>query len=325
MKRIDSDIKNGQFRPIYLLFGVETYLIRQYRDKLLCALVQEGDTMNFSRFEGADIDPREIIDLAGTLPFFAERRVILIEGSGLFKKSSAELAEYLAAVPESTCILFVEQEVDRKTKMFKETGRVGLAVEFARQTDEILLRWIEGRLKKNGKTMTRDAYAQFIRKTGNDMENIDRELEKLLCYTLERECVEAEDVAAITTEKTENKIFDMVDAVAAHQQKKALELYYDLLSLKEPPMRIMYLISAHFQQLIVVKSMTNHGFGSRDIASKAGCPDWAVRKYQSQSRLFSMELLKAAIEDGASFEEAAKSGKMQEQLAVELFLLKYSV
>lgn len=317
-------MKNGRFRPVYLLFGAETYLIRQYRNKLLGALVQEGDTMNFSRFEGTDIDPRELIDLSETLPFFAERRVILVEDSGLFKKASAELAEYLAAVPETTCMLFVEQEVDRKTKMYKEAGRVGLAVEFARQTDEILARWIGGRLKANGKTMTGDAYAQFIRKTGNDMENIDRELEKLLCYTLERESIGAEDVEAVTTEKTENRIFDMVDAVAAHQQKRALELYYDLIALREPPMRIMYLLSSHFQKLIVVKSMTNQGFGGRDIASKAGCPDWAVRKYQSQSRQFSMELLKTAIEDGAVFEEAAKSGKMQEQLAVELFLLKYS-
>lgn len=317
-------MKNGRFRPVYLLFGVETYLIRQYRNKLLGALVQEGDRMNFSRFEGADIDPRELIDLSETLPFFAERRVILVEDSGLFKKASPELAEYLAAVPETTCMLFVEQEVDRKTKMYKEAGRVGLVVEFARQTDEILARWIGGRLTANGKTMTGDAYAQFIRKTGNDMENIDRELEKLLCYAMEKDCIGAEDVEAITTEKTESRIFDMVDAVAAHQQKRALELYYDLLALREPPMRIMYLISSHFQKLIIVKSMTNQGFGGRDIASKAGCPDWAVRKYQSQSRQFSMELLKQAIEDGASFEEAAKSGKMQEQLAVELFLLKYS-
>ncbi len=55
-------------------------------------------------------------------------------------------------------------------------------------------------------------------------------------------------------------------------KKRALELYYDLLALKEPAMRIMYLISRQFNILMNVKAMTNKGFGNKDIASKAGCP-----------------------------------------------------
>ncbi|MCM1106416.1 MAG: DNA polymerase III subunit delta [Blautia sp.] len=324
MKTIDNDIKAGQLKRMYLLFGEETYLIRQYRDKLVHALVPEDDTMNFSRFEGSDINQKEIIDLAETLPFFAERRVILLEDSGLFKRGAEELADYMASVPESTVFLFVEQEADRKTKMYKEVKRLGSAVEFPRQTDEILARWIEGRIRKNGKNITREAYALFIEKTGSDMENIDRELEKLICYTLEKDAIEASDVMAVTTGRTENKIFEMVDAVAAHQQKKALDLYYDLLSLKEPAMRILYLISHQLQRLLVVKAMTNQGFSNRDIAAKAGCPEWAVRKYQSQCRAFSVEQLKRAVRDGVSYEESVKTGHMQDQLAVELFLVNVS-
>lgn len=70
------------------------------------------------------------------------------------------------------------------------------------------------------KNITRDAYALFIRKTGDDMENIDKELEKLLCYTLEKDYIDISDVEAITTEQTENKIFDMIDAVALAPAEK---------------------------------------------------------------------------------------------------------
>jgi DNA polymerase-3 subunit delta len=324
MKTIDQDIKTGQFKQIYLLYGPEEYLVRQYRDKLKKALVPEGDSMNFSAFSGSDIDQQEIIDLADTLPFFAEHRLILIEDSGLFKRSAEELAKYLPTVPESTVFVFVEKEVDKKTKMFKETKKVGSVVEFARQTDATLARWIEGRIKKNGKEITRNAYSLFIKKTGNDMENIDKELEKLLCYTLDKDYIDEEDVEAITTEQIENKIFDMIDAVAAHQQKKALDLYYDLLALREAPMRILYLLSNQFQRIMVVKAMTNQGFANRDIASRAGCPEWAVRKYQAQSRAFSMVQLKQAIRDGVEYETAVKTGHMNDQLAVELFISDYS-
>lgn len=324
MKTIDQDIKEGKIKHIYLLYGEEQYLIRQYRDKLKRAIVAEDDTMNFSAFSGADINQKEIIDLSETLPFFAERRLILIEDSGLFKKSAEELADYLADIPDTTYFLFVEKEVDRKTKMFKEVKKLGAPVEFPRQTDAVLSRWIESRLKKSGKQITRDAYALFLRKTGNGMENIDRELEKLLCYTLDKDHIDVADVEAITTEQTENKVFDMVDCVTRHRQKEALELYYDLLALKEPPMRILYLITNQFQRMMIVKSMTAQGFGGRDIAGKAGCPEWAVRKYQAQCRGYSMDQLKQAVKDGVAYETAVKTGHMNDQMAVELFLVEYS-
>ena len=287
MKTIDNDIKTGQFKQIYLLYGEEQYLIRQYRDKLKHALAADDDTMNFSAFSGSDINQKEIIDLAETLPF-------------------------------------AEKEIDNKTKMYKQVKKNGSIVEFPRQNETTLSRWIEGRIRKNGKNITRDAYALFIRKTGDDMENIDKELEKLLCYTLEKDYIDISDVEAITTEQTENKIFDMIDAVALHQQKKALDLYYDLLALKEAPMRILFLLSSQFQRLMIVKSMTNQGFGNKEIALKAGCPEWAVRKYQSQSRAFSMDQLKQAIRDGVEYETAVKTGHMNDQMAVELFLVQYS-
>lgn len=230
----------------------------------------------------------------------------------------------MSSIPETTYFVFVEKEIDKKTKMYKQVKKNGSIVEFPRQNETTLSRWIEGRIRRNGKNITRDAYALFIRKTGDDMENIDKELEKLLCYTLEKDYIDVSDVEAITTEQTENKIFDMIDAVALHQQKKALDLYYDLLALKEAPMRILFLLSSQFQRLMIVKSMTNQGFGNKEIALKAGCPEWAVRKYQSQSRAFSMDQLKQAIRDGVEYETAVKTGHMNDQMAVELFLVQYS-
>ena len=324
MKTIDNDIKTGQLKQVYLLYGKERYLLRQYRDKLKKAIVSEDDTMNFSAFEGEETDPWEIIELAETLPFFAERRLILIEGSGWFKKQADEMAEYLSRIPETTFFLFVEEEVDKRSKLYKALAKNGKAVEFQTQTEETLSRWILGRMRREGKNITQEAYQLFLSKTGTDMGNIDREMEKLLCYTMGKETIGLEEVEAVTTEQTSSRIFEMVDAITAHQQKKALELYYDLLALKEPAMRILFLLSRQFRILMTVKAMTNQGFGKKEIASQAGCPEWAVRKYQSQCRPFSMEQLKQAVRDGVEYEEAVKTGRMNERMAVELFLVQYS-
>ena len=324
MKTIDEDIRNGQYKTMYLLYGDEAYLKKQYKDKLIKALVAEGDTMNFSAYEGKGINPKELIDLAETLPFFAERRVILVENSGFFKNSCDDLAEYLLEPAASTCFLFVEEEVDKRSKMYKAVAKAGKAVEFGTQNEELLTRWILSRLKKENKNITGNVMQLFISKTGTDMGNIDRELEKLLCYTMGRDVIKAEDVEAITTEQTQNKIFDMVNAIAEHEQKKALDFYYDLLTLKEPPMRILFLITRQFQILMNLKDMGSKGFDQSTIASKVGIPPFAVRKNQAQAKGFTTEQLKQAIRDGVELEESVKTGRMNDQMAVELFIVKYS-
>lgn len=324
MKTIDNDIKMGQLKNVYLLYGTEDYLKRQYRDKLKHALVEPDDTMNFSAYEGKDINPKELIDLSETLPFFKEKRMILVENSGFFKNSCDDLAEYMSQVPESTCFVFVEEEVDKRSKLFKAASRAGSAVEFETPKEDMLVRWIVGRIQREGKKITQSVMQLFLSKTGSDMENIDKELEKLICYTLDKTEISAADVEAICTGQTENKIFEMIDAISAKNQKKALDLYYDLLALKEAPMRILFLIARQFQNLLLIKSMSAKGYPAVSIAKTAGMPSFAVQKNLRQAGAFKINQLKEAIEDCGQAEEDVKTGRMADQLAVELLIVKYS-
>lgn len=324
MKTIDEDIKNGQFRKCYLLCGEEAYLKKQYRDKLVRAMTSEGDTMNFSYFEGKDINPGKLVDLAETLPFFAERRVILVQDSGFFKNSCELLADYLPEVNETTCFIFVESEVDKRSKTYKAVKKSGAVVEFSTQNEAILTKWVLSRLGKEKKKITRPVLQLFLSRTGSDMSNIDRELEKLLCYTLKKEVIEASDVEAVVTEQLDNKIFEMVDAISGHNKKKALELYYDLLALKEAPMRILFLITRQFRILSEVKELAFKGCGSTEISKNVGVPEFAVRKYLAQTKSFTREQLLQALRDGAETEEAVKTGRMNEKIAVEVFVISYS-
>ena len=164
----------------------------------------------------------------------------------------------------------------------------------------------------------------FLDKVGTDMENIQGELEKVFCYALERDTITKEDIDAVCVTQITNHIFEMVDAVAAGNQQKALDLYYDLLTLKEPSMRIMYLISRQFQILLNIKDMSQKGFDNNTMAQKAGIPPFAVRRNVTQAKGFTMQQLKQAIRDGVDFEEAVKTGRMNDQMAVEIFLMKYS-
>ena len=250
--------------------------------------------------------------------------MLLVEDSGFFKNSCEDLAEYLPQIAPAACFLFVEEEVDKRSKMYKAVKKLGSVVEFSAQSEELLTRWIVSRLKKEGKNITGSVLQLFLSKTGTDMGNIDRELEKLVCYALDRDVITAEDVEAVVTEQTTNKIFEMVNAIAEHNQRKALDLYYDLLTLKEPPMRIMFLISRQFQILFNIRDMSARGLDNATMAKVAGVPPFAVKRNVSQAKGFTMQQLKQALRDGAEFEEAVKTGQMNDQMAVELFIMKYS-
>ncbi len=324
MKTLMEDIRTGNLKHVYLLYGEETYLVRQYKDKLKDAMSADADTMNTSLFEGKDTDSKQLIDLAETMPFFADHRSIFVDGSGFFKKSPENLASYMEEIPETAYFVFTETEVDRRSKLYKQVKKHGHAAEFKRQTDKILTQWVLGKLNRENKKITRPVMELFLTKTGSDMETIDRELEKLLCYTMERDVITEQDVEAVCTDSLSGRIFEMVDAIAGKQQKRALELYYDLLALKEPPMRILFLITRQFQILMHLKELADQGFDYKFMASKAGVPEFAVRKYIGQARKFSSCHLQQAVRDGVQAEEDVKTGQMNDQLAVELFLLTYS-
>jgi DNA polymerase-3 subunit delta len=160
--------------------------------------------------------------------------------------------------------------------------------------------------------------------TGTDMGNLRMELEKLITYTMGKDIVTTQDIETICTTQIANKIFDMVRAVTEKDQKKALDLYYDLLALKEPPMRILFLLSRQFKQLWEAKQLSNEGASQAEIASRVGVPAFAVRGLLSCARAYTSEELKMAVEDFIEAEEDVKTGRQNDVMSVELLIIKYS-
>ncbi len=318
MRSIQEDIKNHDFRRVYLLYGPEKYLRAQYRKKLVDALVPAGEEMNFHHYEGKNADAQEIISQAETMPFFADRRVILVEGSGFFKGQAGALADYLSELPEYVVIIFSEDEVDRRSRLFKAVQKNGHAAEFTVQDSDTLIRWVLGRLNREGRKIKRADMEHFLSVTGTDMANISSELDKLLSYTLGREVITRADIDAVCVPQVTSQIFDMVRLVAEHQQKKALRLYYDLLALKEPPMRILYLLAREFNQILLVRELQAAHLPNREIAAKAGIPAFAVSKYGALCRRYTSPQLRAIIEELTEAEEAVKTGRLGDVLSVEL-------
>lgn len=322
MKVLAQDIKSREFKPVYLIYGEEAFLKKSYKNQIREAIAGD-DTMNSHSFEGKGLDLKEIISLADTMPFFGEKRLIVIEDSGLFKSGGGEmLVEYLPHMPDTTCILFVESEVDKRNRLYKKVKDLGYAAEMTRQNAAQLASWAGRILAKEGKKITGRTMELFLSKTGDDMENIQMELEKLISYTMGREVVTDQDVEEICTVRVTNKIFDMVAAIVNRKTKAAMDLYEDLLTLKEPPMRILFLIARQFNQILQVKELMGQGMDRGSIASKLKMQPFVAGKVMPQARNFSREQILSYVNLCVDAEESVKTGRLNERLAVELLIAK---
>lgn len=324
MRRILEDIKTGNYSHIYLLCGTEDYLRNQYRNKLKVALLGDGDQMNLSVYEGAGVNPIEVIDMAQTMPFLSERRVLVLENTGLCKGSADALAEYMKEIPEFTYFVFDEKDVDKRSKLYKAIKSYGHIAEFGQQDEGTLRKWIDGRVKKEGKQMDMSTISFFLQRTGTDMENIEKELEKLICFTMKKDTITIPDVEEITTKRLENRVFDMISYLSQKKQKETLQLYYDLLALREAPMKILALMARQFNMLLQIKTLKDKGFPQKTVAEKMKIQPFIVGKYWAQCSLFTNEELKSALTACVQTDEDVKTGKITDKIGVELLLIKYS-
>ena len=323
MKVISDDIKKGEFKSVYLLYGEEEYLKKQYRDRLKNAIAGD-DTMNYSYYDSDNASVKDIIDVCETLPFFAQKRLVIMENTGFLKSSNDELADYIKHIPDYLVVVMVEKDVDKRNKVYKAVDSVGYICEMKPQTTATLEKWIAGLLAKDNLKISREACDLILDKTGAGMDYIRQETEKLVSYCQGRDVVTVEDVEKVCATQTTSHIFDMISAIANKKQQQALDLYYDLLELKEPPMRILYLIVRQFNGILQVKDLMSRGISGKEIASKRGAAPFVVGKYQAQAKYFEMNTLLDALNECAKTEEAVKQGRLNDRLGVELIIIKYS-
>lgn len=324
MKHIKEQIKSGMFDSIYLIYGSENYLVKQACQMLCPAIVDPENSINSSKFQGKQADVAQIASIAETMPFFQDRRLILLEDTGFLKKASDEYLAVLKSLPDTTVIVMVEQEVDKRNKVYKYIKEHGYICECTTPDEKQLLNWCAGILMKRGKKIRQDDLKYLISLTSSNMFQLKNELEKLTDYLGDREVVERADIDEIITVEITNHIFDMISAIASRNQKKAMALYDQLLSLKEPPMRILFLVARQFQLMLQMKDMKEKRKSSKEMGSAAGLSPYIAEKYARQAEAFSKKQLLFQLEECVKTEEMVKTGQLADRIGVELLIIRFS-
>lgn len=325
---IKDDVRSGRIRKCYLVYGDEAYL-KKLSEKRITDAVMNGclsPEMNMDVFDGA-LDINKVTDACDTLPFMNDRRLVVVKDSGLFKagrkNDSEKMTAYIPSLSESVCLLFVENEVDKRGSLYKTVNKTGLAENCTTLKEYDLIKWAAGIFKKKGISCKNGVLSYFFSVVGTDMENALREIEKLISYKLD-DVITKDDIDLICTKTLESKVFDLVAAIGKRKNAEAVKIYHELLTAKEAPFMILSMTARQFRIILQCQSLTKEGKSQSEIASITGLRDFVVRDCIGQSRNFTPEMLKNALKDCLDTDFAIKTGAVKDDIAVEMLIIKHS-
>lgn len=329
MKELKEHIKSKMFSKCYLLYGDESFLKKTYEKRIKNAIIpEEAEAMNYNYLEGKGVEVSKVIDYAETLPFLNDKRLVFIKDSGLFQSGknndSEKLSEFIESIPESTCIVFSEDSVDKRGKLYKAVNKYGYAVEFKTPNEKELVNWIARDLNKNGIKVSSSVAVYFIRTVGADMEAISSELEKLAAYKEFNGQLTNEDIDAVCIKSLETKIFDLVGAIGNKKPEVALTIYNNLIMLKESPLMVLAMISRQLRLILQCKSLSGEGKTNGEIAQILGIRDFVVRECLIQGKNFNEAILKNSIAKCLETDINIKTGKVNQETGVELLIILFA-
>lgn len=326
----------------YLFHGEEEYLkesaLRALRKKLLGAdLTGLNETVLYNPAAA------QVIAVAETFPMLADRRLIVIrECAQLGEKGKAEqgekaedeeesgpaagdsaaaskaLAEYVAHIPATSCVVFYARgEASRVKKLYKCLDELGAVVQFSRLQQPALIKWIAKELKAYGKSITHADAEKLLFAVGDNMTQLKAEMGKLAAYAGEREQCTQQDIDAVCIQSTEYRVFDLAQWVVAGRVGQALGLIQSMLAQGESSLMLLALLQRHYRQLVFCKLLGASVRSADSMARQLGTPAFVARRLMDSAAGYGAAQLMQAYSSCTDMELAIKSGRQPEAGALE--------
>jgi DNA polymerase-3 subunit delta len=327
---------------IYLLHGKDSYQVRRALSAVRERLRSEDDMLDANTvvLDGAALSPEELLQHAMTVPFLAANRLVIVEGliaalakerGGRRKKVTADdplgtwqaLAERLGdktAIPPTTTVVFVEGDIDDGNAAYHVFAGISETQSFEPLRRDALAAWIASRAEEMDAPMAPGAAPALADLLGNDLWAIDRELEKLRTYTaggsISRDLVEQ-----MTRSLASPRVFDLTDAVANGDERKALRALSALLVDGDPPPLIASMLVRQYRQLVLVKERREQGATAESAAASAGMNPRHTSLVQALNRLatsYGWAQLRAAYQRLLEADLSVKRGLQDDESALQL-------
>ena len=304
---------------VYLLFGTKDYSINN-EIKKICKNI---DDMNISRYDLNNDLTSLVIEDAKTISLFGDKKIVIADNANMFTASTSKdseiIEDYLKNINEYTDLIFIvhSDKIDARKKITKAIKEKGKIIEFNDDLDAVsLIR----RLFKDYNIEYSDIKL-LIDRVGNNPLIITNEINKIKIYKGNDKNITSEDILNLTNKIIEIDVFKLIDYIVRKDKENALELYNEMLKVNEEPIKIIVILANQFRIMYQSKELLKKGYSEKDIASILKIHPYRVKLAIQNSRNYTSEMLLKYLNDLADIDIGIKTGTINKDLALELFIL----
>lgn len=325
-KRIQKDLKEDQMKNILLFYGREDYLIRWSADRVKERFINPAaEVFDYMRLDGAECTAGDIRDACETMPMMSERRMVVVQGFRSDSEGAEELEAYFQNFPDSTVLVLMAGEVDRRRKLYKTIQKQGAEYEFDHLDSGMLNSFIIKNLRNSGRSfdpdvpgMIAEASGYYDKDSSYTLDNLVNDLSKIVSHSGDR--ITVQDVEETIAGNEARDVFAFADALAAGRKGEALQLLSVLLSYGENEFKLLGLICSQFEVLLLVREMQEEGLSTAAMHSQTGIHEFRIKKSLPLARQYTVSRLRHILMKAYEVDRNVKSGSLEARAALELFV-----
>ena len=295
---LSSDIKNGKFFTVYFLYGEESFLTQTYAKCIKSkALGDVQVDINLLELDG-NPDLSMLAEHAVTLPFFAERRVIMINDFNPEKISEEEteaFTQLIKNIPDTTILVFYltgcnfSLRTQRMKKLFDMIKQYACVCEFKPLNKMKVGGLISKKIAKQ-KRLISPTNAEYLAEiTGCDMNLASTESTKLCCYVGEGQEITREIIDLMVAKQLETKVYTLADAMISGSKSKAFHILDELFEQRVDPIPVLAALSTAYSEYYCAKAAKNIDVIPQQVAADFGYSgakaSFAAKKYNEAARM----------------------------------------
>lgn len=308
---------------VYLITGEEDFFVEMSVASLKKKFIAEGsESMDYVKidFGGKAIDVDKVQENISIPPWLSTKRLVHVNNCTFEGKDQDKIEGLINSVPSCTVLVFTVKDIDKRKKKlvsaFKANG-VMACVDF--MEGDQLTNWITRKVTTSGLTIDTLSCESIISRCEKSMRLITSEVSKLIlfCQGSGTTAITEDIVELVCPPDMQGNIFKIMDAVGQGNPADAIIQLNNLISLKEPPIRIRVMLTRHFRQLICAKELGD----ARELASRIKLQDFQARKLVNQASRFTMDRLINLYNMCTTLDMDVKTGKANDQQALETFVV----
>jgi DNA polymerase-3 subunit delta len=322
-EELKRDLKNNRLAPLYLLFGAEDYLRDRTARAIADTALKDASLREFNeaKFSLASADVQEAIAAACQLPMMAARRVVHItDFNKLREADEGALMRYIARPAESSIVIFIADDLDKRRKLSKLLLEECTTIEFAPLSDAEVGVWVKSRLKELKTEADERTIHQIIALVGNNVRALENELNKLAVAAINTGRIAMEMVDALVGRSRELSNFELTDHLVARDRKRAFQTLHRLLDDGAEPVMLIGLIASNYHRLALAKELMARGAQNEEVFRAVALPYSKRAEFLATARRADARSLARSISAIATADLAIKTSQATPRLQLEMLL-----